>query len=120
MWLVYVELSGACFSFQVTSDGWVIQAAPIAAWTIGRRGRKVVGHYRRRGGRVSWQQVPHRLCYAGDDAGLLRCLVYRGPRALPTPGLHLRPHRRPVPQPVRGAHGRRSASQRHICKRSRA
>jgi hypothetical protein len=44
MWLVYVELSGACFSFEVTSDGWVIQAAPIAAWTIGRRGPKVVGY----------------------------------------------------------------------------
>ena len=82
MWLVYVELSGACFSFEVTSDGWVIQAAPIAAWTISRRGRKVVGYYRRRGGRVRWQQVPHRLCHAGDDAGLLRCLVCRGPRAL--------------------------------------
>jgi hypothetical protein len=65
MWLVHVELPGACFGFEVTDDGWVIQAAPIAAWTIGRRGREVVSYYRRRGGLVSWQQVPHRLGYAG-------------------------------------------------------
>ncbi len=45
-------------------DGWVIQAASVAAWTIGRRGRQVVGYYRQRGGRVSWQQLPGRLRYA--------------------------------------------------------
>ena len=51
--------------FEVTDDGWVIQAAPVAAWTVGRRGRQVVTYYRQRGGRVSWQQVPARLRYAG-------------------------------------------------------
>jgi hypothetical protein len=65
MWLVRVELPSACFGFEVTSDGWIVQAAPIAAWTVGRRGRAVVAYYRQRGGRVSWQQVPHRLGYAG-------------------------------------------------------
>ncbi len=45
--------------------GWIIATAPIAAWTIGRRGRAVVHRYRQQGGRVSWQQVPHRLSYAG-------------------------------------------------------
>ena len=38
MWLVRVELPCACFGLEVT-DGWIIQAAPIAAWTTGRRGR---------------------------------------------------------------------------------
>jgi hypothetical protein len=65
MWLVRVELPWACFGFEVTDDGWVIEAAPIAAWTIGKHGRQVVSHYRGRGGRVSWQRVPHRLSYAG-------------------------------------------------------
>ncbi len=51
--------------FEVTSDGWVIQAAPIAAWTVGKRGRAVVAHYRQQGGQVTWRQVPHRLRYAG-------------------------------------------------------
>jgi len=41
--------------FEVTDDGWVIAAAPIAAWTVGRRGRAVVAYYRQRGGRVCWQ-----------------------------------------------------------------
>jgi hypothetical protein len=59
------ELPRACFGFEVTSDGWVIQAAPTAAWTIGRRGRAVVHYYRQRGGRAGWQQVPHRPSYAG-------------------------------------------------------
>lgn len=59
-----VELPRACFGLEVTDDGWVIEAAPIAAWTIGRRGRQVVGYYRQRGGRVSWVQVPSRLHYA--------------------------------------------------------
>jgi hypothetical protein len=65
MWLVQVELPWACFGFEVTSDGWVIQAAPIPAWTVGKRGRDVVTHYRQRSGRVGWQQVPHWLSYAG-------------------------------------------------------
>jgi hypothetical protein len=68
MWLVRVELPRACFGFEVIDDGWVIQAAPLAAWSIGRRGRVVVHYYRQRGGRVSWQQVPHRLSYAGRAA----------------------------------------------------
>lgn len=63
MWLVRVELPWACFGFEVTDDGWVIQAAPVAAWTVGRRGRQVVAYYCR-GDRVSWQQIPHRLSYA--------------------------------------------------------
>ncbi|HEX6676019.1 MAG TPA: hypothetical protein VF486_13430 [Actinomycetes bacterium] len=42
------------FGFEVTSGGWVVQAAVIAAWTIGKRGREVVGYYRRRGGHMSW------------------------------------------------------------------
>jgi hypothetical protein len=65
MWLVRVELPWACFGFEVTDDGWVIEAAPIAAWTIGRRGRQVVAHYRQRGGLVSWPRVSHRRSYAG-------------------------------------------------------
>jgi hypothetical protein len=65
MWLVRVELPWACFGLEVSDDGWIIQAAPIAGWTVGKRGRQVVAHYRSRGGRVSWQQVPHRLSYAG-------------------------------------------------------
>jgi hypothetical protein len=39
MWLVQVELPWACFGFEVTSDGWIIEAAPNAAWTVGKRGR---------------------------------------------------------------------------------
>jgi hypothetical protein len=46
MWLVQVELPWACFGFEVTGDGWVIEAAPIADWTVGRRGRQVVASYR--------------------------------------------------------------------------
>jgi hypothetical protein len=65
MWLVQVELPWACFGFEVTSDGWIIEAAPIAAWTVGRRGRQVVAYYRSRGGRVSWELVSHRLSCAG-------------------------------------------------------
>ncbi len=65
MWLVQVDVPWACFGFEVTDDGWVIAAAPIAAWTVGKRGRAVVAYYRKRGGRVGWQQVPHRLNYAG-------------------------------------------------------
>jgi hypothetical protein len=65
MWLVQVDVPWACFGFEVTDDGWVIAAAPIAAWTIGKRGRAVVHHYRSRGALVSWQRVPHRLSYAG-------------------------------------------------------
>jgi hypothetical protein len=65
MWLVQVDVPWACFGFEVTDDGWIIEAAPIAAWTIGKRGRAVVHYHRQRGGRVCWQQVPHRLSYAG-------------------------------------------------------
>jgi hypothetical protein len=65
MWLAHVELPWAYFGFEVPDDGWVIQAAPIADWTIGRRGCEMVGDYRQRGGQVSWQRVPHRLRYAG-------------------------------------------------------
>ena len=65
MWLVQADVPWACFGFEVTNDGWIIEAAPIAAWTIGKRGRAVVHYHRQRGGRVCWQQVPHRLSYAG-------------------------------------------------------
>jgi hypothetical protein len=37
-----VELPWACFGFEVTYDGWVLQAGPIADWTIGRRSRHAV------------------------------------------------------------------------------
>ena len=40
MWLVHVKLPCACFGFEVTDDGWVIQAAPIADWTIPSSGAK--------------------------------------------------------------------------------
>jgi hypothetical protein len=41
------------------------RGSPIANWTIGRRGREIVAHYRSQGGQVSWQQVPSQLRYAG-------------------------------------------------------
>jgi hypothetical protein len=53
---------------EVTDDGWVIEAAPVTGWTIGRRGWEVAAAYCRRcGGPVSWQQVPSRLHYAGHS-----------------------------------------------------
>jgi hypothetical protein len=65
MWLVQADVPWACFGFEVTNDGWSSRQPPIAAWTIGKRGRAVVHYHRQRGGRVCWQQVPHRLSYAG-------------------------------------------------------
>jgi hypothetical protein len=56
MWLVRVEQRHACFAFEVT-DGLVTRAAPIAGWTVGKRGSAVVGYYRDRDARVTWQQV---------------------------------------------------------------
>jgi hypothetical protein len=94
MWLVRVELPWACFGFEVTDDGWVIQAAPIASWTIGRRGRQVVAYYRQRGGLVSWQQVPHRLSYAGHPAHRHS----RGAARRGRPARHRHRARVPLPQ----------------------
>jgi hypothetical protein len=48
MYLVHVELSEACFGFEVNDQGVIVNAAPIARWTLGRRGRQVVAYYRRR------------------------------------------------------------------------
>ena len=56
IWLVRVEQRHACFGFEVT-DGLVTRTAPIAKWTVGRSGRDMVGYYRDRGARVTWQQV---------------------------------------------------------------
>ena len=67
MYLVHVELPEACFGFEVNDQGVIVNAAPIARWTLGRRDRQVVAYYRRGGGRVSWTQVPDRL--SGDDHG---------------------------------------------------
>jgi hypothetical protein len=65
MYLVRVELPRTRFAFEVDDQGVIVVAAPVARWTIGRRGREVVAHYQRRGSRVSWQQIPGRLSYAG-------------------------------------------------------
>ncbi|MDH2424768.1 hypothetical protein [Sphaerisporangium sp. TRM90804] len=45
---VWVSLPWATFAV-VVADGLVVDAAPIARWSIGRRERDVADHYRRRG-----------------------------------------------------------------------
>jgi hypothetical protein len=57
-WLLRVELPWACFGLVVDDHGRVTVAAPIARWAEGRRGQEVAAAYRRRGGQVTWHQLP--------------------------------------------------------------
>ncbi len=45
---VWVSLPRATFAL-IVRDGLVVDAAPIARWSIGRREREVADYYRRRG-----------------------------------------------------------------------
>lgn len=45
---IWVSLPHATFGL-ITRDGRIIDAAPIARWTIGRDEREIADHYRRRG-----------------------------------------------------------------------
>ena len=47
----------AVFGFDVV-DGVVANAAPIACWMNGKRGKDMVGYWRKRGATVSWELVP--------------------------------------------------------------
>ena len=57
VYLVRVDLPSACFGFEVDQDGTITFAAPIARWTLGKRGREVVAYYRKRGGEVTWTKA---------------------------------------------------------------
>lgn len=52
-WLVRVVQPHAVFGL-VVFDGLIIEAAPIAAWAVGRRGRQVVRYFRDRGAEVQF------------------------------------------------------------------
>ena len=45
---VWVSLPWATFGLRV-EGGRVVEAAPIARWTVGKREAEVADHYRRRG-----------------------------------------------------------------------
>ena len=60
-WLVRVEQAHAVFAIIVGPDGVVTEAAPIAGWAKGKRGREVVKYFRERGAKVTvhesvWQE----------------------------------------------------------------
>jgi len=48
--VIQVSLPHATFGL-VVHDGWVVDAAPIARWAIGKRERYVADYFRRRGAR---------------------------------------------------------------------
>jgi hypothetical protein len=52
MWLVRVELPGACLGFEAIDDGRIIETALFGAWTVGKNDRQVVAYYRQR---VAWR-----------------------------------------------------------------
>lgn len=45
---IWVSMPHATFGLAV-ADGRVVEAAPIARWTVGRDERQVAGYYRSRG-----------------------------------------------------------------------
>jgi len=49
--IVHVDLPHACFGL-VVFDGKVIDAPPIARWTIGKVGQGIVRYYRRKGATI--------------------------------------------------------------------
>ena len=55
-YLVRVETDFATFGF-IVKKGVVVEAAPIAKWSIGRSGKSVVKYWRKRGGKVTWQPL---------------------------------------------------------------
>jgi hypothetical protein len=64
MWLVYVDLPrnpSACFAFIVNAEGVVAEAAPIARWAIGKRGRQVVIYYKGRQARVEIRPIKEQV-----------------------------------------------------------
>jgi hypothetical protein len=63
---IWVSLPYATFGIAV-SAGVVVEAAPIARWTLGRDEREVAGYFRRRGAEMwpeemwpQWYLSPHR------------------------------------------------------------
>ncbi|MFA4971556.1 MAG: hypothetical protein WC683_03005 [bacterium] len=52
-WLLRVEMQHAVFGIIVAADGSVMEAAPIAKWSVGKRGREVVRYFRERGATVT-------------------------------------------------------------------
>ena len=46
-WL-WISLPYATFGLKI-EDGWVVDAPPISAWTVGKQSADVVGYFRRRG-----------------------------------------------------------------------
>lgn len=57
MWLVRVDNGFAVFGLIVDDAGFVTEAAPIAKWSEGRRGRDVVRYFRERGAKVTWRAI---------------------------------------------------------------
>lgn len=55
-YLVRVTHGTACFGLVVVG-GVVTEAAPIARWCVGKRGRDAVRYWRRRGATVIWRQT---------------------------------------------------------------
>jgi len=53
--LIWVSLPYATFGI-IVRGGQVIEAAPIARWTLGKDERDVAGYYRRKGAKF-WGQV---------------------------------------------------------------
>jgi hypothetical protein len=51
--LVRIDMPYACFGMVVV-NGVVTEAAPIARWSIGRRGRDSVRYWKKRGAKVQW------------------------------------------------------------------
>ena len=52
MWL-QITYRKACFGIR-EEDGVIVEAAPIARWTLGKTKREVVKYFRRKGGRVRY------------------------------------------------------------------
>jgi hypothetical protein len=55
--LYVVRIPHATFSLEVR-DGIIVRAAPIAAWTVGRKVGDVLGYYVRRFPGSEWMAIP--------------------------------------------------------------
>jgi hypothetical protein len=53
---VRVETTFAVFGFVVV-NGVVEMSAPIAKWSIGRKGKDVVKYWKSRGAQITWRKI---------------------------------------------------------------